>query len=79
MRLIDADKLNKDVREVYTDEFLAEYGFDKLINAQPTVYNLEKVVEELEKEIEDAKDDFVWIYAAGMERALEIVQNGGKE
>ena len=35
--MIDENKLIKDIKECYTDEFLAEYGFDKLVEAQPKV------------------------------------------
>ena len=35
--MIDEKKLIEDIKECYTDEFLAEYGFDKLVEAQPKV------------------------------------------
>lgn len=35
--LISRSAIIKDIKECYTDEFLAEYGFNKLVEAQPTV------------------------------------------
>lgn len=35
--MIDEKKLIEDIKECYTEEFLAEYGFDKLVEAQPKV------------------------------------------
>lgn len=35
--MIDEKKLIKEIKECYTEEFLAEYGFDKLVEAQPKV------------------------------------------
>lgn len=53
MRLIDADKLIKVLSEsLEGDVELTEYyellGIDDFINAQPTAYNVDKVVEELD-------------------------------
>ena len=84
MRLIDADAFTEQIAAAVLKKGTgeaAELGTNiiRLVDAQPTAYNVEKVIEELEKEIENAKDDFVWNYAAGMERALEIVRDSGKE
>ena len=35
--LINRSALIEDIKECYTDEFLAEYGFDKLVVSQQTV------------------------------------------
>lgn len=35
--MIDEKKLIENIKECYTEEFLAEYGFDKLVQAQPKV------------------------------------------
>ena len=35
--LISRSALIEDIKECYTDEFLAEYGFNKLVEAQQTV------------------------------------------
>lgn len=52
MRLIDADTLIEKINEIYkgymTDESgCVPYDFEKIVDEQPTVYNVDKVVEEL--------------------------------
>lgn len=76
MRLIDADELeemflrNAQIIDEYEqeDEFAARgmncYGFKKLLDEQPTAYNVDKVVEQMES-CPYTQD---WI---------EIVRNGG--
>ena len=82
--------LLNDIDEIYTKEFLAEYGFDKLVDAQPTAYNVEKVVTELEeKQVQAEKDmqlsdDYASANTYGgmmlaYDLAIPIVRNGGKE
>lgn len=94
MRLIDADKLIEvlheslegdcDLREDY--EFM---GIDEFIKNQPTAYDVDKVVEQLEEEKEESYADFERytkergldedndFYSVGMKRAIEIVKGGG--
>lgn len=89
--LISRSALLKDIKEIYTDEFLAEYGFDKLVEAQSTGYNVEKVVEQLRKvgiggECRNYCKKYDWTVGACsgdcteyvIEKAVEIVQKGGK-
>lgn len=45
MRLIDADKLIADAEK----DFCYPEAFKKMVEAQPTAYDLDKVIEELEK------------------------------
>ena len=45
MRLIDADRLN----EVIKRNFARPSGFMQLVNAQPTAYDVDRVVEQLEE------------------------------
>ena len=88
MRLIDEDSFKKFLTKLY--EAGAPYdGIIELLDKQPTAYDLDKVVEELENEREYAHADFEqyaelhgidteddWFYA-GMRRAIEIVKAGG--
>lgn len=55
---------------------------EKAINEQPTAYDVDKVVEQLE----DAKTNFEHMgtlqsayYDIGLDKAIAIVRNGGKE
>ena len=52
MRLIDADKLAEEVNDVFSDSRIA-YG--AMIGRQPTAYNLDKVVKELEEQAEECR------------------------
>lgn len=54
----------------------------ELIKAQPTAYDMEKVVAELEEEMNDAKnhwdeDDYYTGKANAFEHSIEIVRKGG--
>ena len=53
MRLIDADKLIEDMRDKWDmqDLYLPIHFKELLIDEQPTVYNVDKVVEKLEEQI----------------------------
>lgn len=77
-RLIDADALQKYLREEYhgmiSDESMKIYEILRLIDAQPTAYDLEKVVAEL-------NNSENWCNAEMMypEVAIEIVRKVGVE
>lgn len=91
MRLIDADKIDFNEVFVGASKFAEDtrQAGKMLIDAQPTAYDVDKVVEQLEdeqdyayadfeeyayeKEIDEEKDFF----SAGMSRAIEIVKGGG--
>lgn len=53
-RLIDADKLMEDLKESYDDceiqTVLEYFGIYEFIKGQPTAYDVDKVVEQLEEE-----------------------------
>lgn len=54
MRLIDADALCKRIREIYDGYMLDEGGccpldFENMVDEQPTAYDVDAVVERLEK------------------------------
>lgn len=66
--------------------FRTSHSVIELVKAQPTAYNVEKVVKQLEetrKEITRWDSNKHYIYQDGAdwmgEKAIEIVRNGGKE
>lgn len=88
MGLIDVDKLKKDLESVTlsngtlvnTNTVLA------LLDKYPTVYDVDKVVEQLEKKMKKARDkeqentsEYFEGEADGFEFAIEIVKKGGNE
>lgn len=84
-RLIDADVLLESL--IHCDG-LGRKSLEvviKHINKQPTAYDTEKVVEQLEEKINKAKSDLSgnFMMVVGMETAykdaIEIVRNGGEE
>lgn len=100
MRLIDAELLllrisdRYDAKKNIVPDNLAE-GFvqmEKLIKEQPTAFDAEKVIEQLNKELELADEekrrctienmlqfDEVKGYARGMACAIELVKRGGRD
>ena len=93
MRLIDADVFEKFIEGKYkdgesTDDIKDQMLFD--LSYQPTAYNVEKVVAELDvkarKSLEKYKESFELFQEEywrgnmnGYGNAIEIVRNGGKE
>lgn len=84
MRLIDADKVLGVLRELDTRSFSGTIRIKNamcLINEQPTVYDVDKVVEQLENERkfwENAYDSNLGKEKArSYEHAIEIVKKGG--
>ena len=77
IRLIDADKLLNRIAELFRNDDLYLVGkFIGLIEQQPTAFNVEKVVEQLEKEsyyIDIETDREV----VNLNEAIEIVRKGG--
>ena len=77
MRLIDADKLLNRIAELFRNDDLYLVGkFIGLIEQQPTAFNVDKVVEQLEKEsyyIDIETDREV----VNLNEAIEIVRKGG--
>lgn len=83
MRLIDAEKLIKDVEK----DFYYPEAYKKMIEAQPTAYDLDEVVEDLE-ELRDGNYDFdccpyrdtdISCDKCHMIRAVDIVRHGGSQ
>lgn len=75
MRLIDADDLNFQEQHYNKSQTKAILDF---VDAQPTAYDVDKVVEQLEETkaymlYENMNADVKWI-----DKAIEIVKAGGK-
>lgn len=79
MRLIDADKFREDWMKFQTFEPM------KLLDLQPTAYDVDKVVEELEEKAErqfgSACNEGEWSFnlAIPLDKAIEIVKGGVNE
>lgn len=76
MRLIDADVFEKFIRKNCTDSLVDLWC--ELVRRQPTSYDVDKVVkqlEELRKECEDPLQDYDPNYFIA--KAIEIVKAGG--
>ncbi len=91
MRLIDADKLKKDI---LLQNILGEPiqkiidRYIHIVDEQPTAFDLDKVVEQLEKLADEANDKILEAgglqlyydgYEDAMRTAVEIVKGGGVE
>lgn len=86
MRLIDADKLKKDI---LLQNILGEPiqkiidRYIHIVDKQPTVFDVDKAISELERdkfiESECILSDVHQGYNAGLSRAIEIVKGGGIE
>lgn len=74
MRLIDADKIINSLGSSDVDLYISG-----LIDEQPTVFDVDEVVQQLEMLIEDkcseSGDD--WYTAECLNEAVEIVKSGG--
>ena len=88
MRLIDADELIKYIKiwEIGTSISSDQKEFIDCINKQPTAFDVDKVVEQLEKLANEANDKILeagglQLYYDGYEDALrtavEVVKEGG--
>ena len=93
-RLIDADKLLETLQDLephcenkdYEHGMLStmRYYMPKIINDEPIVFNVDKVVEQLEEvknkdteiALDEAQKERCFWYAQGMNRAIEIVKGG---
>ena len=94
-RLIDADKLLETLQDLepHCEDKDYEYGMlntmkyymPKIINDEPTVFDVDKIVEQLEEvknkdteiALDEAQKERCFWYAQGMNRAIEIVKGGG--
>ena len=84
MRLIDADKLKKDLESVTLSNgtLLNTNTVLALLDKYPTAYDVDKLINQLERdkfiESETTLSDVHQGYNAGLSRAIEIVKRGGK-
>lgn len=79
-RLIDADVLKKHYAWWNNEE---KEIFDAIVDAQPTAFDVEKVVEQLEElsgiQFDGENESYELNWCIETRRATEIVLNGGKE
>ena len=84
-RLIDADELVKYIKiwEIGTSISSDQKEFIDCVNNQPTAFDLDKAISELKRdkfvESECILSDVHQGYNAGLNRAIEIVKEGGVE
>lgn len=80
MRLIDADKINFNEVFVGASEFAQDTrnAAQMLINRQPTAYDVDKVVEQLE-ELEERYNSIDFGIKGIVYKAIEIVKAGGRD
>ena len=85
MRLIDADKLieltQKDMKYAFDNGFL-DMAFErehliKVIRNQPTAYDIDKVIDELELHSFELGTDTIPVHYVRLNEAIEIVNQGG--
>lgn len=89
MRLIDADLLKKNCKcsGKFEDNFkgVSLATLQEVIDSQPTAYNVDRVVEQLEKLKDSEQDDIVAeivstrIWNKAIQSAISIVKGGGAE
>lgn len=81
MGLIDTDVLMTDVRNTITEKSGA-LDWINLINRQPTAFDVDKLINQLERDKfikrETTLSDVHQGYNAGLSRAIEIVKRGGE-
>lgn len=71
MRLIDADKI-----EINEECTFSGKGIKAFLNAVPTAYDVDKVVEQMEEYVKESSNVD---YNRAMIEAIEIVKSGGIE
>lgn len=78
MRLIDVDKL---IHALVRDFITGKKTLGQVIDEQPTAYDVDKVLEQLKKMLEDNTSDSGddWYTAECLNKAIEIVKGGGTE
>ena len=91
MSLIDKEKLMKDIQKTITEQS-GTIDWLNMIYRQPTAYDVDKVVEQFEEEMDLSYADFYRyvdevspcldaeyndFFHCGLERAIKIVKGGG--
>ncbi len=82
MRLIDADKIDFGKVFIGASDFAKDTreAAQKLIDEQPTAYDVDKVVERLKEKILNTSDTQIGISARmAFGKSIEIVKSGGIE
>ena len=87
MRLIDADVMHREIDKFGLEGRMSLKNIKRYINAQPTAYDIDKVIKELEEELAlaDAEKiicsrenplqfDYAKGYVMGIYNAIEIVK-----
>lgn len=76
-RLIDAEELKKRIHCLYSDDL----EILEKIDEQPTAFDVEKVVEQLNELLEEKTSDGGedWYTAECLAKAIEIVKRGGRD
>lgn len=80
MRLIDADVFKSQIAGMaISNNYPANKAnaLCELINAQPTVYDVDAVVEQLDNEFKIVKTDDELMWNRALDKAIEIVKGGG--
>lgn len=78
MRMIDANKFRRFAHEqLENDKLYSADDILEMIDEQPTAYEVDAVVKELEDEIAENPEASLGEYRAGLYRAIEIVRKGG--
>lgn len=77
MRLIDEEKLMEDIQKTITEKS-STIDWMNMIYRQPTAYDVDKVVEKLEKYRLNFESRGI-LPLVNMDYAVEVVRNGGKE
>ncbi|MCI7040572.1 MAG: hypothetical protein MR992_00295 [Lachnospiraceae bacterium] len=75
MRLIDEETLMNDIQNTITEKS-STIDWLNMIYRQPTAYDVEKVVEQLEK-LEDIFKAGSYNIATGLNKTIDIVKKGG--
>ena len=82
MRLIDADLLKQNCKCTggFNDNFMCVdlITLAQVIDNQPTAFDVDKVVEQLEKDRENFESRGI-LPLVNMDYAVKVVRNGGKE
>lgn len=77
MRLINEEVLMKDIQNTITEQS-STIDWMNLIHRQPVAYDVDKVVEQLEKYRENFESRGI-LPLVNMDYAVKVVRNGGKE
>ena len=76
MRLIDADVMHREIDKFDLEGRMSLKNIKRYINVQPTAYDIDKVVEQLE---ENYSCDVGNLKMISVDKAIEIVKGGEQE